>query len=395
MGAKRTGQGLQQVGPGRWKVTVNIPATGSPDGRRHRRVAYVNGSKRDAERKRRQMLSLRDSGQLKPVPAGSLDGFLRAWLESKRSGLRPVASRTAERWETLIERQIVPYVGGLALREVSPASLRGLYCTLASEGYSGTTIHKVYALLRAAFLQGQEDGTVQTNPCRRTDAPKKDTGEATALDEAQAADLLDKLAGSPIYVPVLVALDCGLRRGELLALKWPDVDEESGYVTIRHAVEESRQSVSIKATKTGRVRSILLTKRAATALRQHRRTQARQRLAAGQRWHEQGLVFPAAREHRGKPAGRIWRPSSFSRTFRQATRSQGMRIGVHTLRHTMATVMLRAGRPTREVADRLGHSSTRLTSDLYQHVLRDQQEQGVAVLEAALVASGMAGSRRA
>ena len=211
MAAERTGQGLKELRPGRWKVTVNLPASNSPDGKRHRKVAYVDGGKRDAERRRRQLLGQRDKGQLKSRQTGTLGAFLDAWLKGKTAGPRKVAARTGERWQTLIEKQIKPRVGSLPLHQVTPATMRALYGNLEKDGYSGTTIHKAYSLMRMAFLQGMEDGIVQMNPCRRKDAPRTDTPEAKSLSESQAADLLDKLSDSPLYVPILVALDCGQR----------------------------------------------------------------------------------------------------------------------------------------------------------------------------------------
>jgi len=380
LGQARTGQNLKEISPGYWRVVVNIPASQSPDGRRHRRVTYVRGGKRDAERRRRDLLTERDQGRLKPrTGKGTVGELCEAWLKGKRP---QVAPRTAARWDGLIRRQIVPNIGALALRELKPKVLRGLYADLAAAGLSGTTVHKVHALLGMVCKQAVIDGDLAVNPVLAVRAPATDTGEASALDETEAADLLAKLEGTALYVPVLATLDCGLRRGELLALRWADIDLKAGVVTVRGAVEESKGHVGIRATKTGRVRVVRLTTRALEALKEHKRTQAAQRLILADRWVDQGLVFPETEEHRGKSAGRLWRPSSFARVFREATQAAGYQIGVHTLRHTHATLMLRAGRPAREVADRLGHSTTKLTTDTYSHVFPDQQAEGVAAYEA-------------
>ena len=361
---------------GYWKVTVNLPASQNADGKRHRRVTYVEGGVRKAEAKRRELLGQRDQGKLKPRTAGTLGEYLDGWLKGKRPG---VAARTAQRWEGLIKNQIKPHVGSLLLRDLKPRHLRKLYADLLESGLSGTTVHKVHALLSMVMKQAVIDEDVSVNPCLAVRAPQKDTQQAKALDEDQAADLLEKLTGTQIYVPVLVTLDSGLRRGEVLAMKWDDLD--GAVLTVRGAVDESSGKVSIRSTKTGRVRTVRLTGRAVEALGQHRNAQAALRLALADRWEDQGLVFPATYEHRGKPAGRIWRPSSFSRVFRDLTRAAGFDIGVHTLRHTHATIMMRAGRPDREIADRLGHSTTRLTTDTYSHVLPDQQQEGVEAYE--------------
>ena len=378
MGRERTGQNLHEVAPGRWKVTVNLPASMTGDGQRHRRVEYVYGGKRDADRRRRQLLTERDEGRLKPRAPGTVQEFLETWLAGKKTG---VAARTHQRWEGLIRVQIAPHIGAMKLRDIKPATIRKLYADLRASGLRGTTVQKVHALLRQAFKQGVIDGDLPANPCAVVAAPTIDTPEAQALDVKQAADLLAKLAGTPLHTPVLVTLDAGLRRGELLALRWRDLDLKGGLLTVSGAVEEVGAVVTVKGTKTGRVRRVRLTRRAIAALRTHKREQAAHRLTLADRWQDQGLIFPATDEHRGKSAGRVWRPSSFSRAFRDATKAVGYEIGLHTLRHTHATLMLRAGRPAREVAERLGHSTTKLTTDTYSHILPDQQREGVAAFE--------------
>lgn len=324
-------------------------------------------------------MTQRAQGQLKPRTAGTLAEYADAWLRGKQ---KTVAPRTAARWRSLIDNQIKPHTGGRLLRDVKPKDLRALYADLSAAGLSGTTIHKVHALLRMVFKQAVIDGDVVLNPCMAVAAPKTDTPEAKALDEAQAHDLLAKLTDSPIYVPVLVTLECGLRRGELLALRWVDIDLTAGTMTVRGSVDEPKSGQPvIRETKTGRVRIVRLTQAAVAALTVHKKAQAAERLALADRWHDEGLVFPATDEHRGKVAGRIWRPSSFSRVFHDETTKAGFTIGLHVLRHTHATAMLRAGVDARVVADRLGHSTTKLTTDTYQHVLPDQQREAVDAYE--------------
>jgi integrase len=385
MATKRTGQNLVELRPGYWKVTVNIPASESPDGKRHRRVAYVTGGVRMARAKRDDMMTQRAQGKLKPRTAGTVSEYLDRWLKAKKPN---VAARTLRRWESLAKNQVKPHIGAKLLRDVKPRDLRTLYADLQATGLSGTTIHKVHSLLNMAFRQALIDADIPINPCSAVAAPKTDTPEASALDEKQAKALLAALTDSPLYVPVLVALDCGLRRGELLALSWEDTDLEGGTIVVRGAVEEDGRNVEIRATKTRRVRVVRLTRRATAALAEHRKTQAALRLVLANRWADQALVFPATDEHRGKLAGRIWRPSSFSRVFREQTRAAGFTIGLHALRHTQATVMLRAGVPARVVADRLGHSTTNLTTDTYSHVMPDTQQAAVEAYERRMEEAG-------
>lgn len=379
MTRQRTGENLHEIAPGRWKVTVNLPASETPDHKRHRRVAYVTGGKRAAQAKRRELLTARDHGQLKPRTAGTVAQFLERWQTGRTT---IVAPRTAQRCEGVIRNQINPHIGTLLLRDVRPVNLRELYVTLQSAGLSGATTEKVHTLLRSAFAQAVVDGELAVNPCLAVKSPHVDTGEAKVLNEDEAQRLLAALADSRLYVAVLVTLDCGLRRGEVLALHWTDLDLPGRALVVRGSVEEIGTSVTVREPKTGHTRVVRLTERSTAALEGHRRAQAALRLALANRWRDQGLVFPETDMHGGTLAGRIWRPSTFSRNFHAQTCAAGFAIGMHTLRHTMATAMLRAGVDARVVADRLGHSTTRLTTDTYQHVLPDQQAEAVAAYEA-------------
>jgi integrase len=377
--AKKRTPGVVELQPGYWKVTVNLPASASPDGKRHRRVAYVRGGARAAEQKRADMLAERGKGNLKPRTAGAVSEYLDTFLAAKKSR---VAARTYARWRFIADKQIAPSIGGKLLRDVKPKHLRDLYASLEAQGLSGTTIQKTHALLSMMYRQAVIDEDVPSNPCAKVPAPSIDTPEAHAIDEQEAATLLASLEGTSLYVPVLMLLDCGQRRGELLALHWQDLDLDAAVMVVRGAVEEDGKTLRIRETKTGRVRTVMLTTRAVAALRAHKKSQAEMRLAMANKWHDLDLVFPETSNNHGMDAGRIWRPTTFSRLFREAAVKAGVKTTLHELRHYHATALLRAGVPTRVVADRLGHSTTKLTSDTYQHVLRDSQQAAVDAYEA-------------
>jgi integrase len=381
----RTKQNIQQLGPKRYKVTVNIAASQSPDGKRHRRVAYVTGGKREAEDKRDELRTLARAGSLTPRVKGTLVAYLSAYVENRRRSKRkPVAARTAARWQTIIRQQVEPHLGDLDLRQLKPPVLRKLYDDLEDGGLSGTTCQKVHAFLRQALNQAVRDGDLARNPVLQVDSPSLDTPEVDALDEAQLKDLLAKLrkAESPVYLATLFLAHTAVRRGELLATRWQDIAD--GWLTVGNAVDESKGEVRLKPTKTGRTRYVKLTPELDAALAAHKPVQDALADTYRDRWQDNDLVFPAEDEHRGKPAGRIWRPSSFSRVFRAETRAVGFEIGSKTLRHTHATILRRAGIPADEVADRLGHSSPRMIESTYGHVLPDRKDRMAGVFESAL-----------
>lgn len=177
-------------------------------------------------------------------------------------------------------------------------------------------------------------------------------------------------------------MSTGLRRGELLALRWQNIDLEKGmlYVTQTLTVTQ-QQGLIFKTPKTGKSRrSVTLPPSAVEALREHRRRQTEERLRLGPVWQDHDLVFPG-------PDGRPWHPDTFTSSFRDLCARAGVQARLHDLRHTHATQLLKAGVHAKIVTERLGHSSIGITLDTYSHVLPGMQDEAAARTEAALQAA--------
>jgi integrase len=191
------------------------------------------------------------------------------------------------------------------------------------------------------------------------------------LTEEELQHLLRATEGTRLRVPVLLAALCGLRRGEVLALKWEDLDLERGALYVRRALEETRSGLAFKEPKTNRFRAVVLPPVVVEVLREHRRAQVAERLKAGPSWQDYDLVCPA---RNGVP----WRPSNFKRDFEAFVRKNGFEgLTFHMLRHSHASHLIRAGADIKVVASRLGHATPRLTLDTYGHLLPGAQEDAV------------------
>ncbi len=171
------------------------------------------------------------------------------------------------------------------------------------------------------------------------------------------------------------------RRGELLALRWNDVDLSSGTIVVRRSLQETRDGLTFKPPKTAKgQRRVTLPAMTTEALRRHRAAQSEQRLALGDAWSRdpEDLVFPLA-------DGRPWPPDSFSSAFKELVARCGMpTLRLHDLRHTHATQLLRQGINVKVVSERIGHSTTAFTMDTYAHVLPGMQEDAAARVDEAL-----------
>jgi len=210
-------------------------------------------------------------------------------------------------------------------------------------------------------------------------APRPQVKEIKAIDETQTAVLLEWARGKSIYVPILLAVTTGLRRGEVLALRWRDLDLDRGVLTGNQTLEQTRKGIRTKApkTKTSR-RSVTIPDIAIADLREHRREVAKRRLRLGEGWDADAQVCA---RYDGLPRS----PHAFSRAFDKLVASTDLpRITFHGLRHSHATQMLRIGIHPKVAQERLGHSTIATTLDLYSHVTKSMQEDAAAQINTTL-----------
>lgn len=202
------------------------------------------------------------------------------------------------------------------------------------------------------------------------------------MDDVDLAKLLRHLKGRPIYAPVLTAAFTGMRRGEILALRWKDIDFDRSTLHVAQVLEETKVGLSFKEPKTDRSRrNITLPARLVQELRLHRKDQLEHRLRLGLGKDERDLVFPM---WNGDP--RI--PVNFTREFARAVASADIaQITFHGLRHTHITHLLRSGVPVHVVSARAGHATPSITLNIYAHMLPGQQEGAASVVDAAMRAA--------
>ncbi len=188
--------------------------------------------------------------------------------------------------------------------------------------------------------------------------------------------------GTPVAGPLLCLVTLGVRRGELLGLTWDDVDFDAAQVAVRRTLEESSSGVMLKQPKTVcATRTLALHEVTAEALREHRRAQREMRLRHGPRYNVKKLVFSGA-------DGEPWWSSNFARACRRVFDDAGLfRSRLHDLRHTHATMLLRAGVHPRVVSERLGHSSISMTLDTFSHVMPGMQAEAAERIDQSMRAA--------
>ena len=365
-----------------WQVTVSVGNRAQGYKRIARTVGPFPGAReagrKKAEEEWRKLKAQIEAQELAFVQPSSekIGEFIDTWLRRKRAEVRPT---TWETYSRLAGRHIIPSLGYVPLAKLSPGAVQEWVDGLAASGLSTRTVSACRTVLRIAMQDAFRLGQVQQNVVDRTRAQRQAPRKVDAFMREELDSVLR--AASPRWQPLLTfTAYSGLRRGEVLALRWEDVDLARGTVAVcRSLVMVGPEAVLQDDTKTDAGgRRFTLPKVALDALRLQRKTQAEDRLAAGSAYQDQGLVF-ATHE------GGLLRPDNMRRALRAACKRAGVDPKpVHALRHTAASLQLAAGVPLETVSKRLGHKSRAVTADIYGHLMPEADKDAADTLDAFL-----------
>ncbi len=331
-----------------------------PDGRR--RMYYCTGrSKGEVRDKFAHALQDEQQGTLVLGPRPTVQEWLGYWLENVAAiGVRP---RVYQRYEEIARLHVVPDLGHLQLDKVTSQHLQALY-RQKLEKLAPRTVCHIHRLLHQAFKAARRQRLVAYNVVEEVDPPRVPQKEMQALTAAQARTLLAVAAQDPLEAYYVLSLFTAMRQGEVLGLKWSDVDWDNQVVHVRRGLARVKGVGWIEQepkTATSR-RSIPLVAPAIEALKRHRLRQLEQRLAAGPAWDERNLIF-------ANGVGRPLEPQNIlRRSFVPLLEKAGLpRVRIHDLRHSTATLLRSAGVDLKTISEILGHSRISITADLYTH----------------------------
>ena len=375
--ARRDGQ-IVGRGERRWLVRWYVGLTG--EGRRKYSSKMIHGTKRDAQRYLNSVLRSRDLGQYVEPARMSLDQYLDQWLE--KSARMRVTLRTYEGYQKLLKRYVRPEFGGRRLDQLRPLEIQGLIGKLEDRGLSPKTIRLAVGVLSMALKQAVRWGMLASNPATLVDLPKQRRTEMQALSKEEVARFRAAAKGTRHAVLFDFMLASGCRPGEALAIRWADLDLETGEVMIQRALTTVDGRPVFGSPKTaGSRRRIPLPSALAGSLVRHRLAQAEQALMLGPVYdRELDLVF--ANEAGGPLELRNLARRHLKPALKAAKLPVSLRL--YDLRHTHATLLLAEGVHPKVAAERLGHATTRMTLDVYSHVLPGMQEGAAKVIERAV-----------
>jgi integrase len=310
--------------------------------------------------------------------------YLTSWLNLEARNR--VRATTLSSYEQLARLHILPAIGGISLQKLHQSHLQALYrdklaSTDDTKGLSARSVKLLHALIRQALQHAFEQGVVVRNVADQVKPPKAVRPEVQTWDGQQLRAFLKEAEQDTRYPAIwAIAAGTGMRRGELLGLRWQDVDLERAAIEIRQTLVKTVDHKLIfqePKTKASR-RTVILSPALVEVIRRQRIRQKEWKLAHGPAWVESGLVFTT---HEGKP---IHPANLYNRFLWLSGRADLPKIAFHALRHTHATDLLRRGIHPKIVSERLGHSSISITLDTYSHVLPDMQRAALEGLDDAL-----------
>jgi integrase len=328
---------ITRRGKSSWRLKFDV-GTDTVSGKRRTRYVTVRGKRQDAERELARLLNEAHNGTLIEPSKVTVAEYMRAWL----SGAHGLSPKTAERYRQLAEHQIIPHLGPVQLQKLKPAQLQDWHGIIIRGGgkdgrpLSARTVGHAHRVLHRALQRAVENDTLPRNVASLIRSPNVEAQEVEILSADEIGIVLAKLEGHALYPIVALALATGMRRGELLALRWEDVNLGGATLRVERALEETSAGLRFKAPKTrhGR-RTISLPPSGIDALRAHRLRQLELRVTLGQGKPESGaLVFSTIE---GAPLS----PDNLSRDWRRVVTAFDLpRVKFHALRHSHASALI-------------------------------------------------------
>ncbi len=335
----------------------------------------------------------RDLGEWSKPSTESLSVFLRRWL--REAAAPRIAVATLDMYESFIARYfeapatdrkprnkregpyLGPRIGPARLDKLAPLDVQAFYNGLAENGLGAARIRRVHGMLHAALNQAVKWGAISRNPAGLVDLPKVRKPEIKSLDPEVVGRFLNSAAIDRHAALWSLMLETGVRPGEALSLRWRDVDLKVGTAVISRSMTwRAKGEYVFSGTKTGATRPIPLSAELVASLKEHRRAQVEERLAAGPAWVHEDLVFAT---ESGTPHRR---ENLIKRHLKPILKAAGLPEGLtlYSLRHSCATLALSQGLHPKVVAERLGHASVKHTLDTYSHVTATMQERATETL---------------
>jgi integrase len=375
---------IKERSPGHWAIVLSQtdPATG----KRKLKWHSFKGTKRQAQIECSRLISeMQDGSYIAPTKL-TLSHFFERWLKHIKPNVSP---RTHERYEQIATKNIAPLLGAKALSKLQPIDISEAYSKALQSGrcdgqggLSPRTVHHMHRVLYSALGQAERWKLIARNPAallEKRDRPKIERKPVATLDAAATAGVFNAARECRLFIPLVLAALCGLRRGEITALRWNVIDLDRRQLAVVASTEQTdRGPVRDKEAKSGKARTIALPAMAVEELRRWKLAQAEEMLKLGTRVDDSWHVVTQA-------DGTTPQPRSLTHAVSKFMKQWG--VTLHKLRHSHASHLLAANIHPKVVQERLGHSGIGITMDLYSHLMPNMQTEAAAAVDGAMRAA--------
>lgn len=375
---------ITRRGKSSWRLKFDVgrdPVTGQ----RLTRLVTVRGKRQDAERELTRLLAAAHGGTLVDHSNVTVAEYFREWMAADHH----LSAKTLERYKQLIEQQLIPHLGSVALQKLKPSQVQNWHSILLRGGgkngkpLSANTVRQAHRVLHRGLERAVEAEVLARNAAHPIKPPKVEAVEVEALTAGDMATVLGKLEGHPLHPIAALALGSGMRRGELLALRWQDLDLANKSVKVERSLEQTAAGLRFKSPKTRHgKRTISIPDSTVEILSAHRKRQLELRMALGMgKPDADALVFC-------QPDGSPLTPDYLSRDWRLAVVALKLPpVVFHALRHSHASALIASGLDVLTISRRLGHGSPVVTLTTYAHLFSKTDTAAANAIEAALKAT--------
>jgi integrase len=342
---------LKERSPGHWAIILDQrdPATG----KRKRKWHSFEGTKREAQIECSRLITAMNGGTYLEPNKITLAAFLSRWLDHIKSQVTP---KSHERYAGIVNQNLIPALGAVRLNQLKPVQISAAYSAAltggrrdgAEGGLAPRTVGHMHRVLKQALGQAVRWGELNRNPADAVDPPKVEWKPMQTYDLPETVELIEAVRDTPLLVPTLLAVLCGLRRGEICALRWRNADLAAGQMSVVESVEQTKAGLRFKSPKSGKGRTVALSGTVVDELRAHRARRAQDLLRLGVRLSDDDLVV-------GHADGSMVSPIYISQLWARKIAKTGLaRLRFHDLRHAHATHLLANGVHPKVASERLG-----------------------------------------
>jgi integrase len=378
---------IKERSPGHFAIILDVQ---DESGKRRRKWHSFKGTKRQAQTECSRLITEMESGEYVEPSKVTVSEFFVRWLRHIKPNVSP---KTHERYGDLLNKNVAPLLGAKILSKLQPIDISEAYAKAIESGrrdgkggLSPRTVHHMHRVLFKALKQAKRWRLITNNPAgdlEKGDRPKIERKSVTTIDAPTTATVMDVARERRLFIPLVLAVLCGLRRGEITALRWKAIDLDTGRLAVVASTEQldtgdKNKRIREKEAKSGKARTVALASMAVEELRRWRLAQAEELLKLGIRTDDSWHVITAA-------DGSTPQPRSLTRAVSKFLKEWGLTL--HGLRHSHASHMLASNVHPKIVQERLGHSSIAITMDIYSHLMPNMQGDAASAVDGVLRAA--------